>query len=509
MAKGIIVNGSFYPLVLFPRGSQLGGKVLEYEGKKITACVYNTEYSNYQNLIFSALPGIDVLIGTGSIRINWIYNGIEITQNLLVSGESYNGNVDTQGWYGVRGEGTYYAYNNTSGGYLSRRYIAVAVGLYVDDPDNITDVGVGFFGNSNSNQPESDNSWEYLMYMGSDSTQNINPPADIIVEPQDHVPDAGGEDGGIRDGSNPNIDILIPALPNIDISSSGNTLYTGTSVLLRQFNNWLWSDEFIDGLKKMFNDPAQAVLGFSVVDAPITSIGVDNIHVGNLDTGISANRCSPWQQVDCGEVKLYEVYGSYVDYSPFLTAELYLPKIGLVQIDPDIIMNNSLRIVYNYELLTGSGVCFLQIKNVRNNVTSIYKYFPCTVTMNIPWSLQDRSQQINAVINAAASTALTGGSSLIGGIIDVATATPSININGNLSGASNILGYKKPYLILKRSSVTKPENYKKYVGYKYNTTATLSSASGFTICENPQISFECPAWVKRDIEEKLSQGVFL
>ena len=509
MSKGIIVNGSFYQLVLFPRGSQLGSKVLEYEGKKITACISNTDYNNYKDMVFTALPGIDVLSGTGTIRLNWDYDGISVTQNLLVTGQPYSGDEVTQGWYGVRGEGSYYSYTNTSGGYLYRRYIAVAVGLYADNPDNITDVGIAFFGNSNSNQPENDNSWGYLMYMGSDSTQNINPPADIIVEPSDLVPDAGGEDGGVRDGQNPNYDIIIPALPNIDISSTGNTLYTGTSVLLREFNNWLWSDEFIDGLKKLYNDPAQAVLGFSVVDAPIASIGVDNIHVGNLDTHISANRCSPWQDINCGEVKLYELYASYVDYSPFLTAELYLPKIGLVQIDPDIIMNNTLKIVYHYELLTGSGVCFLQITNKRNNVTSIYKYFPCTVTMNIPWSLQDRSQQINAVINAAASTVLSGGSALMGGIVDIATATPSINVNGNLSGASNILGYKKPYLILKRSHVTKPENYKKYVGYKYNTTTMLKNVSGFTVCENPQVSFECPEWVARKIEEKLASGVFI
>lgn len=509
MAKGIVINGNFYPLTLFPRGNALGAKVLEYSGKKISACVYNVDYNDYQNMVFTSLPGIDVLSGTGTIRLEWEYDGISVTQNLLVSGASYSGDITTQGWYGVRGEGSYYNYNNTQGGYLYRRYIAIAVGLYVDTPDNIVDVGVAFFGNSHSNHPESDNSWAYVMYMGSDSTNNINPPDDIIVEPSDLVPDAGGEDGGVRDGENPNFDIIIPALPNIDISSSGNTLYTGTSVLLREFNKWLWSDEFIDGLKKLYNDPAQAVLGFSVVDAPIASIGVDNIHVGNLDTHISANRCSPWQEINCGEVKLYELYGSYVDYSPFLTAELYLPKIGLVQIDPDIIMNNTLKIVYHYELLTGSGVCFLQITNKRNNVTSIYKYFPCTVTMNIPWSLQDRSQQINAVINAAASTVLSGGSSIIGGLVDIATATPSINVNGNLSGASNILGYKKPYLIIKRSHVTKPENYKKYVGYKYNTTTMLKNVSGFTVCENPQVSFECPEWVARKIEEKLASGIFI
>ena len=509
MAKGIIVNGAFYPLQLFPSGGRLGSKILEYEGHKISVCVSNIKYDDYRNLLFTNLPGIEVLSGTGTIRLEWEYDGVKVMQNLFVTGESYSGDIMTQGIYGVRGEGTYYQYQNKQGGYLMRRYIAIPVGLYEGTSDNIVDVGIAFFGNSRSNQSEDNNDWDYLMYMGSDSEQNVNPPEGLIVEPEDHVPDAGGEDGGIRDGQNPNVDILIPALPNIDISSSGNTLYTGTSVLLREFNNWLWSDGFIDNLKKMFNDPAQAVLGFSVVDAPVESIGVDNIHVGNLDSKISANRCSPWQQVDCGEVKLHELYGSYVDYSPFLTAELYLPKVGIVQIDPDIIMNNTLRIVYNYELLTGSGICFLQIKNKRNNVTSIYKYFPCTVTMNIPWSLQDRSQQVNAVINAAAGTVLTGGSSLIGGIIDVATATPSVNVNGNLSGASNILGYKKPYLILKRSAVTKPENYKKYVGYKYNTTATLSSLKGFTICENPQISFECPSWVKRDIEEKLSQGVFL
>lgn len=518
--SGILFEGSFYPFTKMRRdGSGNYTDIWTFpNGKKLVTTIYASnmiDFSKSQHVDALSIMKADLTTATsgkGEVALE----NLELTESCIFSiintVQTGDTNASITSYVHVQNE--FQAprnYSLVSGGYGYRELLAVPVALY--DNDELTgdyvDWGVLVCGQSSYYYDESNKEYGGLLYIGSCTGYDIPMYADKIVTPEDLVPDAGGDDGGIRDGVNPNIDITIPALPNIDISGTGNTLYTGANTLIRQFNNWLWSDDFITNLKKMYDSPSQAVLGFSVVDFIIPSTGSDSIHVGNLDTGIIANRCSPWQQLDCGWVKLYEVYGSYVDYAPFLSLEMYLPKIGVVQIDPDIMMNNELRVVYNFELLTGSGVCYLQIKNARNGVTSIYKYFPCTVCMNIPWSLQDRGQQINAVINAAANTVLSGGSSIIGGLVDIATATPSINVNGNLSGASNILGYKKPYLIIKRSHVTKPENYKKYVGYKFNTTTMLKNVSGFTTCENPQVSFECPEWVARKIEEKLASGIFI
>lgn len=515
--SGIVYNGAFYPFTKMRRSDEGNyTDIWEFSnGKKIASTAYAggmIDFSKSQHVdAASVMEGIITTVtdGKGDVDISGVTITDGCTFSILRVYQSSETGANITAF--IRAEQqTPKNYYLTEGGYGYRELLALPVALYDNDAleGDYVDWGIVILGRG-SYYDENDNSYAGLLYVGSCTTYGVDMYDDQIKTPEDLVPDAGGDDGGIRDGFNPNIDISIPALPNIDISGTGNTLYTGSNTLIRQFNTWLWSDDFVTNLKKMYDSPSQAVLGFSVVDYPISAIGSDSIHVGNLDTGIVANRCSPWQQLDCGWVKLHELYGSYVDYAPFLSLEMYLPKIGVVQIDPDIMINNELRVVYNFELLTGSGVCYLQIKNVRNNNISIYKYFPCTVCMNIPWSLQDRSQQINAVINAAGNTILSGGSSIIGGLVDIATATPTINSNGNLSGASNILGYKKPYIIIKRSHVTKPENYKKYVGYKYNTTTMLKNVSGFTVCENPQVSFECPEWVARKIEEKLASGIFI
>lgn len=267
----------------------------------------------------------------------------------------------------------------------------------------------------------------------------------------------------------------------------------------------------------MYSDPSQAILGFGVVDANIVTIRSENIHVGNLDTGVIANRANAWQQVDCGYMKLYEVYGAYTDYSPYIDVSLYLPKIGMIDVDPDIVMNNEIHIVYNYELITGSGICYILIKNTRDNTESIYKYIPCRVVASLPWSLQDRSQQISAMINACTSTIMGGvtgggagaGMALSQGTINVLTATPRINSGGNLSGVSSLLGCKYPYFIIKRASVVKPYNYNKYHGYKLYASDTLSNHKGLTKCVEPRISFGCPKIVEDEIKSLLESGVIV
>lgn len=516
--KGLVVNGVFYPFTYMQskKTSTANPNAKFTDGKKFYYGQIAPATISFDRLIQESFIDVKNISNSDNYHVTtdtgWVYTA---SNKILFSGDEYGSERSSYISSLVVWEDTTTKSVDTdivNGGYRRTPFGLIAIAF--DDVDgNIVDCGIALVGKNTAN-----NKYDLLYYVGSFANMGIPLYDDTYNESKDSTPDTdGGGDGGVVTGKNPNIVVGVPDLPDIDVSVTGNTLYSGNAEIIKNFTNWLWSDAFIDNIKKMYSDPSQAILGFGVVDANIVTIRSENIHVGNLDTGVIANRANAWQQVDCGSMKLYEVYGAYTDYSPYVDISLYLPKIGVIDVDPDIVMNNEVHIVYNYELVTGSGICYILIKNTRDNTESIYKYIPCRVVASLPWSLQDRSQQISAMINACTSTIMGGvtgggagaGMALAQGTINVLTATPRINSGGNLSGVSSLLGCKYPYFIIKRASVVKPYNYNKYHGYKLYASDTLSNHKGLTKCVEPRILFGCPKIVEDEIKSLLESGVIV
>lgn len=523
----IIVNGRVVPLCILPK-SYGGSSSYDYNitfDNGVTAVVVTGAPFNFgyptkapfteENVItYASMPTTHFVNESDAIKItanNWIYSdGATFTKVTSAMWGSTNNYYNA---YQVTWDNHYHT-NTPVSGTMNEGNVAylVAVGSLNDD-GGIYDAGIACILH-NTGRPD----YSLIWYVGSFTRQGTKLPNDTVVTPTDRSDDTNsGGGGGIVTGSNPNTVVGIPSLPNVDVGATGNMLYSGTVNIVKEFRNFLWSDAFIDNIKKFYNNPSEAVLGFSVVDDDLDIAGTENIVIGNLDTGVIANRVNAWQQLDCGSVRLYEVYGAYTDYSPYVSVQLYLPKIGIVDIDTDIVMNNTLHIVYNYELCTGSGVCYLLISNTRDNTETIYKYYPCRVTATLPWSLSDRSQQVSAMINACTSTvmgAVSGGvggavNSAVQGVLNVTSSKQHIMSNGNLSGVSSLLGCKYPYFIIKRDLMFKPSNYNKYHGYLLYATDTIKNHKGFTVISEPRIDFECPSEVELLIKQHLSEGIII
>lgn len=517
--KGLTINGTLYPFTILPTQTFVGYNVREsttgqkfifdsYRGGKLNTDQFNTLLRQESFIKKGGVTSDDY---TEVVINNFAYGKMNVTA-LNYNQLGSKNHTDTNIHIVYDPSGTLLDVDYSDGVRLTP-YGFIAVAFSDDDGETIKDCGIIALGLWDYNKK-----WSPLAYFGSWINQDVAIPDGFVGESKDDTPDTpSGGDGGVVTGKNPDVVVGVPDLPNIDVSVTGNTLYTGNANVISEFTDWLWSDDFITNIKKMYSDPSQAILGFSVIDANISVIRSENIHVGNLDTGVIANRANAWQTLDCGSMTLYEVYGAYTDYSPYIDVSLYLPKIGVIDVDPDIVMNNTVHIVYNYELITGSGICYILIKNNRDNTETIYKYIPCRVTASLPWSLQDRSQQVSAMINACTSTVMGGatggaggaGMALAQGVINTAMATPKINSGGNLSGVSSLLACKYPYFIIKRASVIKPTSYNKYHGYKLYATDTLSNHKGLTKCLEPRIDFGCPKSVEDEIKRHLVDGIII
>lgn len=328
--------------------------------------------------------------------------------------------------------------------------------------------------------------------------------------------------GGYGLGTMPHDNISIPNLPTIDITATGSTLYLLTAEEMRSFRNWLWTSDWQDNIKKIRTDTMQNIIGISLID---TSIDVSNktiINVGNIQTSISASIANNFYELDCGTISLDEYYGSFADYEPFIATTLYLPKVGFVQIPADVCVNNTIKVVYHIEMSSGEGLCYVQLTSKRDGFSYIWNTYTCHITSNIVLSAQDHSQQLVALGNAIINTGINASNAIINpassaqglantlsSCIDVATTKNPTSTKGNVGNMSAIMCYKKPYLLINRTNLTKPTSFQENNGYLINYTAKISEHTGFLKTKDFHAEFNAPYNHKVEIERIMNEGVFI
>lgn len=328
--------------------------------------------------------------------------------------------------------------------------------------------------------------------------------------------------GGYGSGKNPHDAIEIPQLPNLVLSNTGSSLYALTSAEMLAFSNWLWTSDWTENIKKIRTDPMQNIIGVSVIDIPLSG-NATTIRVGNLNSEINANLVNNWVSVDCGSINIEEYYGTFADYEPYIALTLYLPKAGFVQIPADAVVNNSIKIVYNIELTSGEGLCYIYIVNNRDNFSYVYNTYTCHVSANVALSASDHTQQISAIINASINTvAAIGGAIATGGAtagsaattvassaLNVATTKNPTQTKGNFGNFGTLMCVKKPYLIINRTNLTKPASFQENNGYMINYTATIGGHTGFLKTRDYHCMFNAPYNHRTEIENIMNGGVII
>lgn len=283
------------------------------------------------------------------------------------------------------------------------------------------------------------------------------------------------------DTGNGNTPVVLP------ITGSTSSLYAIYNPTLSEINNfgaWLWSESFIEQIKKLFNDPMQAIIGLHKVYAtPITG-GSQNIKVGYLDSGVSSKIVTnQYTTIDCGTVSCEEYFGNVFDYSPYTNISLYLPFIGIVNLDVADVMRSSITIIYHVDVLTGA--CLAEVKVTRDSAGgTLYQYAGnSAVTLPISsGSYMGIVASLASIAGSVAGTIASGGAAapmLIGAAGSALNARTQVEHSGGFSGNAGAMGGKIPYLIISRPQTEIAEHYELYIGNPSNHTVTLGSCSGY------------------------------
>ena len=323
-------------------------------------------------------------------------------------------------------------------------------------------------------------------------------------------------DGGFGSGENPTDTVNLPPLPNINLNVTGSSLYALTEQQMLMFTAWLWTSDWTQNIKKLRTDPMQNIIGVAITDVPVS--GTDaKIVVGNVNSNKDAKIVGRWAEINCGTITADEFYGTFADYEPYVHYTLYLPKVGFVSIPADIVTNNNITVLYHIELSSGEGICYVHLQNTRNGFSYIYNTYSCQCCSNVALSASDHTAQIQASIQAGTSllTSAIKGDALgmstgaISGAVNVATAKNPTSTRGAMGNMSSLMSYKKPYILINATYLTKPSGYKTNNGHAIYFTNTLSNLSGFVKTMDFHVKFECPSDVASEIENLLNDGVFI
>lgn len=318
-----------------------------------------------------------------------------------------------------------------------------------------------------------------------------------IVAPKPPAPDTGK-------GDTP--PVIIPT----SAASALWSIYNPTLAQVKQFGGWLWSDNFIDQLKKMFQEPAQAIIGLhKVYGTPITG-EESTIVVGYLNSGVPSKTVTKqYITIDCGAVSLPEFFGNVLDYTA-TDVSIFLPFVGVRQLSTADVMRSTISVKYHIDVLTGTGLAEISVR--RDAAGGVLYQFSCDCAERFPISSGSYMGIVDGLAGVGAGIATAATGNLLAGGLMAANAIGNshfdVNRTGNFSGNAGAMGGKKPYLIISRAQPATANNFPAYVGKPVNHTTTVGACSGFIKCTVDHLE-NIPATADEltEIDTLLQQGI--
>lgn len=304
-------------------------------------------------------------------------------------------------------------------------------------------------------------------------------------------------------------------------ASSLYTIWNPTQDQLNNLATFLWSTDFVDLIKKVLQSPMDAIISLALFPITPETDGTHVINLGYVPSGVSALRVSnQFQTFQTSGLVIPHKYNSYLDYSPYTTAEIYLPFIGFKSLNINDIMGKTVSVNYNIDML--SGTCTAIVKVDGN---SMYSYSG-NMALFLPLSAGNWARMMTSIFGAVGGVASIGagvagvmsGSALLGSTAAAVSGartlgnleSNSVSRSGKISGNAGILGDYQPFIVITRPINDKPSTYNSNIGQTYNKSVQLGTLSGFTVVDEAHIEgMSATETEKKEIERLLKEGVIL
>lgn len=262
-------------------------------------------------------------------------------------------------------------------------------------------------------------------------------------------------------------------------------IYNPTQAQVDSFGGWLWSSNFFEQIKKLFNDPMQAIIGIHKVFVNPSIGGQTTIQCGYLDSQVPSDWVDEqYVTVDCGTISLTEQYLGVFDYSPYTEINMFLPFIGIVPLDVGDCMRGKINVKYHVDVLTGA--CLAEIRVIRDGYTVCMYTYSGSAIVSYPLSSGSYMGIIGgtlAIAGGIVGTAASGGAmlpALLGAGAGATHLHTNVRKSGDFSGCAGAMGIKKPYLIISRPQLALATDFEHFTGIPANSKVRLANCSGYT-----------------------------
>ena len=181
-------------------------------------------------------------------------------------------------------------------------------------------------------------------------------------------------------------------------------------------------------------------------------------------------------------------HGAFLDYDPYTTISLYIPFIGIVPLQTNMVMGRQIRLYSAVDIYAGTIHYNVYVSTPKKEWSLIGTYEgKCGV--EVPLTLDDSLGNATNILQnvAGATVGLCTGN--FGALANIGGSVFCQPIN-QVSGISTNTSYYNPNqcaIIMQTTPATIPENFGSTVGYLYRQSAKLESLSGLTTCLNPRI----------------------
>lgn len=355
----------------------------------------------------------------------------------------------------------------------------------------------------------------FMRTAGKGTNKNITGGSNQDPEtPEDDTSGTGGG-GGTYDPTSDPIDF--PSLPTGGALTSGMikgfVIGQGNLIALQQK---LWNMSIFDietQFQKLVQNPLECLISLHCLPClPTTGGNPENIKLGSFDTEVTGNRITnQYLTVDAGTINVPKYWGSALDYAPFSRAEIFLPFIGIRNLQIEDIQGLTLTLKYHVDVLTGDCVAYLKCGNsvLYTFTGNCIQHIPCTAT-----SSDLLAKNISAVgmvgVGIATGNPAAAVAGAAAGAINSATAKNHVQRSGEVAGSPGVMSDFTPYLIFHRPKQSLAKNYNKFKGYPSNITYTLNTLTGYTEVEHVHLTgIRATDTELEEIENKLKEGVII
>ena len=366
----------------------------------------------------------------------------------------------------------------------------------------------GFFATTKDNWTKIFNGaglqWSYDPKVVADPNGDTNKP---LYPGQPNNPTGGG--GGTGDNVSDEIPMPTPTfLPN----NAAYNRYWLKGSDISSLQSFLFSDTFLNDVKRLWTDPAEYLikLAYYPFDGQMhdySGVISANVAVAGIQSQIPAFAMQDNynNKFFGGTLDITEYYGTYLDYSPYTTAEIYIPYIGYRQINLSDVMGKTLEIQYAVDFDTGIITAF-----VLSDSTPLTMYSaPFGVEVALSGSNANQVAQsvlgmvgnvvsaaggVVSLITSAGASAPVAVPQITGAAGNLVNQVMNLDISprnfGSPSPTTALYAPQQPFIVLHRPITAEPADFAALNGYAAGYSGLVSSFSGYLKASSVKLSYD-------------------